>query len=89
MSEYVEVGLDSYAVTADGQVVIVFSDYTSFVYGSEQVLNQDCLQYDTDIVENLRKYIACYCAQVDTTFLQGKKLVYNLAEPNGNIIRIV
>jgi hypothetical protein len=89
MNEYYELGLTSYDVLPDGQIIVVFSDSLAFQYVSEQTLNQDCIQYDADVIENLRKYIVCYCAHFGGTSIQGKTFVFDLAEPSGNIVRIV
>ena len=56
---------------------------------SEITLKQDCAMYNSQVIENLRKYIACYCAHFGGQSLVGKKLIFDLAEPNGNILRIV
>jgi hypothetical protein len=89
MNEQVELGLQSYDVLPEGQIVVVFTDTTSLIYVNETVLEQDSVQYDSEVIDNLRKYIVSYCANVDNQLLVGKKMVFDLAEPNGNIVRIV
>jgi CheY-specific phosphatase CheX len=89
MNEYHELGLVSYDVLPDGKIVISFTDNLAFEFASEQTLDQDCSQYDAEVVENLRKYIVCYCANFGGEAIEGKTFVFDLAEPNGNIVRIV
>ena len=89
MNEYFELGLESYNVFPDGMITISFSDNIGFPYMSEITLKQDCAMYNSQVIENLRKYIACYCAHFGGQSLVGKKLIFDLAEPNGNILRIV
>ena len=89
MDEYFELGLVSYNVFPDGRISVQFSDNVAFEYVNELSLDQDCATYDAEVIENLRKYIVCYCAHFGGDFLEGKKLVFDLAEPNGNIVRIV
>ena len=89
MNEYFELALQTYTVLPDGGIVIVFDDNVSFFYTSELTLDQDCSQYDNEVIENLRKYITCYCAHFGGQSLIGKKMVFDLSEPNGNIVRIV
>jgi hypothetical protein len=89
MNEYFELGLVSYNVMPDERVSVVFSDNVGLEYVNNISLEQDCVQYDNEVVENLRKYIVCYCAHFGGNILEGKKLVYDLSEPNGNIVRIV
>jgi|PlaIllAssembly_1097288.scaffolds.fasta_scaffold783038_2 hypothetical protein len=89
MNEQIELGLQSYNVLPDGLVVVVFTDSLAFTYVNETVLDQDCIQYNSEVIENLRKYITCYCANVSDQSLVGKKMVFDLADPNGNIVRIV
>lgn len=89
MNEYFELGLQSYTVLDNGRISVVFTDNLAFEYVNEFVLDQDCAQYDTEVIENLRKYIVCYCADFGGQSLVGKKLVFDLSEPNGNIVRIV
>lgn len=89
MNEQVELGLESYNVLPDGYIAIIFTDNAVFTYVNEAVLDQDCTQYNSEVIENLRKYIACYCASVSDQALVGKKMVFDLADPNGNIVRIV
>jgi hypothetical protein len=88
MDEYF-LGLVSYNVMPDGRVSVVFSDNVGLEYVSNISLEQDCANYDNEVIENLRKYIVCYCAHFGGNILEGKKLVYDLSEPNGNIVRIV
>ena len=89
MNEYCELGLTSYNVLVDGRILVIFSDGLGLEYVSEQTLNQDCVLYDAEFIENLRKYIVCYCAHFGGTSIEGKTFVFDLAEPNGNIVRIV
>ena len=89
MNEYFELGLVDYNVLDNGRVVVVFDDNLALEYITEQSLEQDCNNYDSEVIENLRKYIVCYCAHFGGANLIGKKLVYDLSEPNGNIVRIV
>lgn len=89
MNEYFELGLQSYIVLQDGQISVVFSDNLGFQYVNETTLDQDCAQYDAEVIDNLRKYIVCYCAVFGGQSLVGKKMVFDLAEPNGNIVRIL
>ena len=89
MDEYFELGLVSYDVLQDGRISVVFTDNVGLEYVNELALDQDCTTYDNEVVENLRKYIVCYCAHFGGDILEGKKLVYDLSEPNGNIVRIV
>jgi len=89
MNEYFELGLTSYDVLDNGQIIVVFSDNVAFQFIDEQILDQDCVQYDSEVIENLRKYIVCYCAHFGGASIQGKTFVFDLAEPNGNIVRIV
>ena len=35
------------------------------------------------------KYIVCYCSHFGGQSLAGKKMIFDLTEPNGNIVRIV
>ena len=89
MEEYFELGLVSYDVLPDGKIVVCFDDNISFKYTNETSLDQSCIEYDAEVIENLRKYIVCYCAHFGGDGIQGKKFIFNLAEPNGNIVRIV
>lgn len=89
MDEYFELGLQSYTVLDNERISVIFTDNLGFEYVNELVLNQDCAQYDTEVIENLRKYIVCYCAHFGGQSLVGKNLVFDLSEPNGNIVRIV
>lgn len=89
MNEYFELGLESYNVSSNGMIIISFSDNIGFPYMSEITLKQDCAMYDSQVIENLRKYIVCYCAHFGEQSLIGKKMIFDLAEPNGNILRIV
>ena len=89
MNEYYELGLYSYDVLPSGEIVVAFSDNLAFTYINEQMLDFACIDYDNEVIENLRKYIVCYCAHFGGANLAGKKLVFDLAEPNGNIVRIV
>lgn len=89
MDEYFELGLVSYDVLPNGEIIVVFSDGITFMYTNELSLDQNCTDYDAEVVENLRKYIVCYCAHFGGDLLEGKKLVFDLDEPNGNIVRIV
>jgi hypothetical protein len=89
MNEYYELGLTSYNVLDNGRISVIFSDGLALEYVSEETLDQDCALYDTEIIENLRKYIVCYCAHFGGALIEGKTFVFDLAEPNGNIVRIV
>lgn len=89
MNEYYELGLASYDVLSDGQIIVTFSDNLAFQFVNELTLDQDCVRYDADVIENLRKYIVCYCAHFGGSAIQGKTFIFDLAEPNGNIVRIV
>ena len=89
MDEYFELGLQSYNVFPDGRVSVVFTDNIGLEYINELALDQDCTTYDNEVIENLRKYIVCYCAHFGGDGIEGKKFVFDLAEPNGNIVRIV
>ena len=89
MDEYFELGLVSYDVISSGEIIVVFSDGISFMYANEGMLDFACTDYDAEVIENLRKYIVCYCAHFGGDLLEGKKLVFDLDEPNGNIVRIV
>lgn len=89
MEQYFELGLTSYDVISSGEIIVVFSDGLSFMYANEGMLDFACTDYDAEVIENLRKYIVCYCANYGGDLLEGKKLVFDLAEPNGNIVRIV
>jgi len=89
MDEYFELGLASYDVLDNGMIIVSFSDNLALTYINELSLDQDCVQYDAEVIENLRKYIVCYCAHFGGASLVGKKMVFDLAEPNGNIVRIV
>lgn len=89
MDEYFELGLQSYDVLPNGTIIITFDDNVAFTYLSELTLDQDCISYDAEVIENLRKYIVCYCAHFGGSSLVGKKIIFDLAEPNGNIVRIV
>lgn len=89
MNEYFELGLQSYTVLDNGRIVVVFTDNLAFEYVSETTLDQDCVQYDAEVIDNLRKYIVCYCAHFGGQALVGKQMIFDLAEPNGNIVRIV
>lgn len=89
MDEYFELGLVSYDVLQDGRISVVFTDNVGLEYINELALDQDCANYDVEVIENLRKYIVCYCAHFGGANLSGKKMVFDLAEPNGNIVRIV
>ena len=89
MNEYFELGLVSYDVFQDGRVSVQFTDNIALEYVNETSLDQDCLSYDAEVIENLRKYIVCYCAHFGGDNIEGKKFVFDLAEPNGNIVRIV
>ena len=88
MNEYFELGLSSYDVLDNGTIVVIFDDNVAFTYVSETTLDQDCISYDAEVIENLRKYIVCYCAHFGAS-LVGKKMIFDLSEPNGNIVRIV
>ena len=88
-NEYFELGLASYDVLDNGMIVVSFSDNVAFTFVNELSLDQDCTNYDAEVIENLRKYIVCYCAHFGGSFLAGKKMVFDLDEPNGNIVRIV
>jgi len=89
MDEYFEIGLASYDVLPDGMIVIAFDDNVAFQYVSETTLDQDCSMYDTEVIDNLRKYIVCYCAHFGGQALVGKKMIFDLANVDGNIVRIV
>jgi len=89
MNEYFELGLASYDILPDGMIVVSFSDNLALTYVNELSLDQDCTNYDAEVIENLRRYIVCYCAHFGGASLVGKKMVFDLAEPNGNIVRIV
>ena len=89
MNEFFEFCLKSYQDFPTGDIVIVFSDNLCFHYSDKISLDEDCIIYDTNVEHNLRKYIVCYCAQFGGSLLEGKKLVFDLTEPNGNILRIV
>jgi hypothetical protein len=89
MNKYFELGLESYSVFPDGMIIISFSDSEGFGYISEIELDQDCKKYESEIINNLRKYIVYYCAHFGGQSLIGKKMIFDLAEPNGNIFRIV
>lgn len=89
MNEYYELGLQSYDVLPDGKIVVCFDDNLSFLYSNELSLDQSCIEYDAEVIENLRKYIVCYCAHFGGANIVGKKFIFDLAEPNGNIVRIV
>lgn len=89
MNEYFELGLQSYTVLDNGRIVVVFTDNLAFEYVSKTTLDQDCVQYDAEVIDNLRKYIVCYCAHFGGQSLVGKQMIFDLAEPNGNIVRIV
>ena len=89
MNEYFQLGLVSYDVFSDGRISVVFSDNVGLEYVNELALDQDCTSYDGEVIENLRKYIVCYCAHFGGTNLIGKQMIFDLAEPNGNIVRIV
>jgi hypothetical protein len=89
MNEYFELGLASYDVLDNGMIVVSFSDNVAFTYVNELSLDQDCVSYDNEVIENLRKYIVCYCAHFGGASLAGKKMIFDLSEPNGNIVRIV
>lgn len=89
MNEYFELGLQSYTVLDNERIVVCFTDNLAFEYVNSVVLDQDCTQYDTEVIENLRKYIVCYCAHFGGQSLVGKQMIFNLSEPNGNIVRIV
>ena len=62
MDEYFELGLVSYDVLPNGRVSVQFTDNIALEYVNEASLDQDCLSYDAEVIENLRKYIVCYCA---------------------------
>jgi hypothetical protein len=89
MNELHEMGLTSYDTLSNGMIVVSFDDNISLTYANELSLNQDCTQYDSEVIENLRKYIVCYCANVDALAILGKKFVFDLEEPNGNIVKII
>jgi hypothetical protein len=89
MDEYFELGLVSYNVMPDGRVSVVFSDNVGLEYVNNISLEQDCISYENEVIENLRKYIVCYCAHFGGNIFEGKKLIYDLSEPFGNIVRIV
>lgn len=89
MNEYFELGLQSYTVLPDGRISIVFDDNLGFEYINETSLDQDCESYDNEVIENLRKYIVCYCAHFGGSNVVGKKFIFDLAQPDGNIVRIV
>lgn len=89
MNEYFELGLQSYTVLSDGRISIVFDDNLGFEYINEIALDQDCESYDSEVIENLRKYIVCYCAHFGGSNVVGKKFIFDLAQPDGNIVRIV
>jgi hypothetical protein len=89
MDEYFELGLVSYDILDDGMIIISFDDNLAMTYVNELSLDQDCTTYDAEVIENLRRYIVCYCAHFGGASLVGKKMVFDLDEPNGNIVRIV
>lgn len=86
MNEYFELGLKSYQEFPTGDVVIVFSDNLCFHYSDKQLLSSNC---DSEIVNYLRKCIISYCLNLGESVLEDKKLVFDLNEPNGNILRII
>jgi hypothetical protein len=89
MNEQNELAMTFYSVLPNGIITIGFSDSLALQYTDETSLDQDCLAYDGEVVEHLRKYIVCYCASVNEQSLLGKKLVFNLLEPDGNIVKII
>jgi len=89
MDEYFELGLVSYDVLENGMIVIAFDDNVAFQYMSETTLDQDCIMYDAEVIDNLRKYFVCYCAHFGGQALVGKKMIFDLANVDGNIVRIV
>lgn len=89
MNEYFELGLVSYDVFPDGRISVQFTDNLALEYVNETSLDQDCTTYDAEVIENLRKYIVCYCSHFGGDNIEGKKFVFDLSEPNGNIVRIV
>jgi hypothetical protein len=88
MDEYFEIGLYSFDVATNGTIVVTFSDFAAYQYPNQLTMDQDCATYDAEVMDNLRKYIVCYCNHFGSAMV-GKKMIFDLAEPNGNIVRIV
>lgn len=89
MNDRHELSLISYDVLPSGAILVTFNDLLTFTYVNNLALEQDCVSYDAEVIENLRKYIVCYCASIGSQNLIGKKMVFDLAEPNGNVVRII
>jgi hypothetical protein len=88
MDEYFEIGLAAYDILENDMRIVSYSDNLAFQFMNAISMDQDCATYDAEVLDNLRKYIVCYCNHFGSSMV-GKKLVFDLAEPNGNIVRIV
>ncbi len=89
MNHRYELGLASYDILPNGVIVVAFDDNLTFTFTNETSLDQECTNYDAQVIEQLRQYITCYCATFGGNNIEGKKFIFDLEEPNGNIVRIV
>ena len=55
MDEYFELGLVSYDVLPNGEIIVVFSDGISFMYANELSLDQNCTDYDAEFKSILQR----------------------------------